>query len=114
MSSQTANVTHRSKSKLKSVKNQPALGTFIKECQKAGILLKELSKLAESKKSTNNKRQRQPTGDPSVHSGENKKKPLQTVFLNPKTRAEINPPSSLKMTVKNFAAKCQESTYYKN
>ena len=75
MSSQTTNATRRGRSKLKSVKNQPALGTFIEECQKAGISFKDLSKLAESRKPIINKRQRQPTGDPSAKTLENKKRP---------------------------------------
>ena len=59
MSSQTASTsaTRRTKSKPKLVRDQPALGTFIEECQKAGISIKDLSKLAESKKPSTNKRQ---------------------------------------------------------
>ena len=74
MSSQTTNA-RRGRSKLKSVKNQPVLGAFIEECQKAGLSFKDLSKLAESRKPTTNKRQRQPTGDPSAKAPENKKRP---------------------------------------
>ena len=74
MSSQTTSAIWRGRSKLKSVKNQPALGTFIEECQKAGISFKDLSKLAESRKPISNKRQQQPTGDPGVKTIENKKK----------------------------------------
>ena len=75
MSSQTTNATWRGRSKLKSVKNQPALGTFIEDCKKAGLSFKDLSKLAESRKPITNKRQRQPTGDPSAKTLENKKRP---------------------------------------
>ena len=74
MSSQTTNAW-RGRLKLKSVKNQPALGTFIEECQKAGLSFKDLSKLAESRKPITNKRQRQPTGDPSAKALKNKKRP---------------------------------------
>ena len=49
MSSQNTNATRRGRSKLKPAKNQPVLGTFIEECQKAGLSFKDLSKLAESR-----------------------------------------------------------------
>ena len=74
MSNQTTN-TRRGRSKLKSVKNQPALGTFIEECQKAGLSFKDLSKLTESRKPITNKRQRKLTGDTSANALENKKRP---------------------------------------
>ena len=86
MSNQTTNAW-RGRSKLKSVKNQPALGTFIEECQKAGLSFKDLSKLAESRKPITNKRQRQPTGDPSANTLENKKRP--TCNSVPETNKEL-------------------------
>ena len=76
MSNQTTStsVTRRTKSKVKPIKNQPALGLFIEECQKAGIF-KNLSKISDSKnkKTSTNKRQRQPTGS-STQTAEKKKK----------------------------------------
>ena len=86
MSNQTTNA-QRGRSKLKSVKNQPALGTFIEECQKAGLSFKDLSKLTESRKPITNKRQRQPTGDPSANALENKKRP--TCNSVPETNKEL-------------------------
>ena len=44
----SASATRRTKSKLKPVKNQPALGLFIEECQKARIF-KGLNKLPDIK-----------------------------------------------------------------
>ena len=85
MSNQTTNA-RRGRSKLKSVKNQPALGTFIEECQKAGLSFKDLSKLAESRKPITNKRQQQQTGDPSANALKNKKKP--TCNSAPETNKE--------------------------
>ena len=78
MSNQTtsasASATRRAKTKVKPIKNQPALGLFIEECQKAGIF-KNLSKISDSKnkKISTNKRQRQPTGS-STQAAEKKKK----------------------------------------
>ena len=76
MSNQTtsASATRRTKTKVKPIKNQPALGLFIEECQKAGIF-KNLSKISDSKnkKISTNKRQRQPTGS-STQAAEKKKK----------------------------------------
>ena len=76
MSNQTTSVspTRRTKTKVKPIKNQPALGLFIEECQKAGIF-KNLSKISDSKnkKTSTNKRQRQPTGS-STQAAEKKKK----------------------------------------
>ena len=89
MSSQTSSAPRRSKSKLKSVKNQPALGTFIEECQKTGITFKDLSKLAESKKPITNKRQCQPTGDSSAKPTVNKKKPTCNSALDTKKTMTI-------------------------
>ena len=86
MSNQTTNAW-RGRSKLKSLKNQPALGTFIEECQKAGLSFKDLSKLTESRKPITNKRQRQPTGDPSANALENKKRPTCTSV--PETNKEL-------------------------
>ena len=77
----------KSKTRIKAVKNQPSLGTFISECQKAGFSLKELSKLTDITKSSNNKRQRQPTGgNTSITSAtSNKKKPTSNSCPDPKT-----------------------------
>ena len=76
MSNQTtsASATRRTKTKVKPIKNQPALGLFIEECQKAGIFT-NLSKISDSKnkKISTNKRQRQPTGS-STQAAEKKKK----------------------------------------
>ena len=76
MSNQTtsASATRRTKTKVKPIKNQPALGLFIEECQKAGIF-KNLSKISDSKnkKTPTNKRKRQPTGS-STQATEKKKK----------------------------------------
>ena len=76
MSNQTtsASATRRTKTKVKPIKNQPALGLFIEECQKAGIF-KNLSKISDSKnkKISTDKRQRQPTGS-STQAAEKKKK----------------------------------------
>ena len=71
----------KNRTKIKLVKNQPSLGSFISECQKAGISLKDLSKIADSNKPANNKRQRQPTGEASATSTSSKKKP--TSNINP-------------------------------
>ena len=76
MSNQTtsASATRRTKTKVKPIKNQPALGLFIEECQKAGIFT-NLSKISDgkNKKISTNKRQRQPTGS-STQVAEKKKK----------------------------------------
>ena len=71
----------KSRTKIKLVKNQPSLGSFISECQKAGISLKDLSKIADSNKPLNNKQQRQPTGEASATLTSSKKKP--TSSINP-------------------------------
>ena len=54
MSNQTtsASATRRTKTKVKPIKNQPALGLFIEECQKAGIFT-NLSKISDGKNKTN-------------------------------------------------------------
>ena len=87
MSNQTTNA-RRGRLKLKSVKNQPALGAFIEECQKAGLSFKGLSKISESRTPLTNKRQRQPTGDHSANALENKKRP--TCNSVPETKNEIS------------------------
>ena len=94
MSSHTTSTIHRSRTKLKTVKNQPSLGTFIDECQKAGILLKELSKLADGMRSSNNKRQHQPTGD-TIPPAVNKKKPTSNPCAEPIGKSTI-PEDSIK------------------
>ena len=78
-------IIRKNRTKLKSVKNQPSLGTFISECQKAGISFNELSKLADTTKSPNNKRQRQPIGGASSSSTTtlSKKKPTSNSCPDP-------------------------------
>ena len=75
----------KNRTKPKSVKNQPSLGSFISECQKAGISLKDLSKIADSTKPPNNKRQRQPTGEASATITSSKKKPTSNTTPAPQT-----------------------------
>ena len=77
----------KNRTKLKSVKNQPSLGSFISECQKAGISLKDLSKIADSTKPSNNKRQRQPTGEASTTITSSKKKPTSNIAPTSQTEA---------------------------
>ena len=67
------------------MRNQPLLGSFISECQKAGISLKDLSKIADSTKPPNNKRQRQPTGEASTMITSSKKKPTSNTTPAPQT-----------------------------
>ena len=74
MSNHITSTRCKHRMKLRLVKNQPSLGTFIDECQRVGISLKDLSKLADGNKATNNKRQCQPTGD-TVSETVSKKKP---------------------------------------
>ena len=101
MSNNTTSTIWKSRTKLKSVKNQPSLGTFINECQKAGILFKELSKLADTMKSINNKRQRQPTGGASSSSAASKKKPTSNSCSDPNR-------DSLEAPVKQICVKMAE------
>ena len=79
------NTLRKNRTKPKSVKNQPSLGSFISECQKAGISLKDLSKIADSTKPPNNKRQRQPTGEASATITSSKKKPTSNTTPAPQT-----------------------------
>ena len=88
MSNQTTSTStaRRTKSKVKPIKNQPALGLFIEECQKAGIF-KNFSKISDSKhkKTPANKRQRQLTGS-NIQTAEKKKKagdPSEDAILHP-------------------------------
>ena len=79
----------KNRTMLKSVKNQPSLGSFISECQKVGISLKDLSKIADSTKPSNNKRQRQPTGEASATTTSSKKKPTSNTTPAPQTNNTV-------------------------
>ena len=92
MSNHTTSTRRKHRTKLKTVKNQPSLGTFIDECQRAGISLKDLSKLADSTKVTNNKRQHQPTRD-TVSTTVSKKKPTSNSLVEMKDQVLLEDPT---------------------